>query len=174
MRQDPTRTCAVLVDLPDVRVLGAFRDGANLTVHVETLATTAGRPDCGVLASVKVRVAVSYCDLPVCGLASDLVTSISDHARPSGGTCQQCEPASSSRPSLESASSSSALHCHPKASETPATRRDLADLQSGYEDLDSRNSVIGENVEIEVRVQAGHGLRVRQTPLRSLVREVRS
>ncbi len=73
MEQDPTRTCAVLVDLPDVRVLGAVRDGATLLVHVETTATTVGCPDCGVLASVKERVVVTYCDLPVYGVPSKLV-----------------------------------------------------------------------------------------------------
>ena len=36
MNQDPTRTCAVLVDLPDIVVLRADRDGPMLQVHVET------------------------------------------------------------------------------------------------------------------------------------------
>jgi hypothetical protein len=48
VKQDPTRSCAVLVDLPDIVVLRATREGEMLTVHVET-----GSPDCGVLAQAK-------------------------------------------------------------------------------------------------------------------------
>ena len=72
MKQNPTRTCAVLVDLPDIVVLRADRDGPMLQVHVETGATSAGCPDCGVVAQVKERVVVKYCDLPVYGVASTL------------------------------------------------------------------------------------------------------
>ena len=72
MNQDPTRTCAVLVDLPDIVVLRADRDGAMFEVHVETGATSQGCLNCGVLARVKERVVVKYCDLPVYGVASTL------------------------------------------------------------------------------------------------------
>jgi transposase len=72
VKQDPPRTCAALVDLPDIVVLRADRDGSMLEVHVETGATSAGCPDCGVLARVKERVVVKYCDLPVYGVASTL------------------------------------------------------------------------------------------------------
>ena len=72
MKQNPTRTCAVLVDLPDIVVLRADRDGPMLQVHVETGATSVGCPDCGVVAQVKERVVVKYCDLPVYGVASTL------------------------------------------------------------------------------------------------------
>jgi len=73
VKQDPTRTCAVLVDLPDIVVLRADREGEMLTVHIETGATSTGCPDCGVFARVKERVVVKYCDLPVYGIASTLV-----------------------------------------------------------------------------------------------------
>jgi hypothetical protein len=68
VKQDPTRSCAVLVDLPDIVVLRATREGEMLTVHVET-----GSPDCGVLAQVKERSVVSFCDLPVHGVPSTLL-----------------------------------------------------------------------------------------------------
>jgi len=73
VKQDPTRTCAVLVDLPDIVVLRADREGSMPTVHIETRATSTGCPDCGVFARVKERVVVKYCDLPVYGIASTLV-----------------------------------------------------------------------------------------------------
>ena len=72
MKQDPTRTCAVLVDLPDILVLSAERAGSMLQVHVETSAASTGCPECGVRAQVKERVIVKYCDLPVYGVASTL------------------------------------------------------------------------------------------------------
>jgi transposase len=73
VNQDPTRTCAILVDLPDIVVLGTERDGSMLSVHIETKAAMTGCPGCGVVARVKERVRVSYCDLPVYGVASTLV-----------------------------------------------------------------------------------------------------
>lgn len=72
MIQDPTRMCAVLVDLPDIVVLSAIREGSMLEVHVETMPAQQGCPDCGVLAQVKDRSVVSFCDLPVYGVASTL------------------------------------------------------------------------------------------------------
>ena len=73
MNQDPTLTCAVLVDLPEIIVLGAEREGSMLSVHVETEAAPTGCPGCGVVAQVKERVRVPYCDLPVYGIASTLI-----------------------------------------------------------------------------------------------------
>ena len=72
MKQDPTRTCAVLVDLPDILVLSAECAGSMLQVHVETSGAPTGCPECGVRAQVKERVIVKYCDLPVHGVASTL------------------------------------------------------------------------------------------------------
>jgi hypothetical protein len=72
VKQDPTRSCAVLVDLPDIVVLRATREGEMLPVNVETGATSTGSPDCGVLAQVKERVVVKYCDLLVYGVSSTL------------------------------------------------------------------------------------------------------
>ena len=45
MKQDPTRTCAVLVDLPDILVLSAERAGSMLQVHVESSAASTGCPE---------------------------------------------------------------------------------------------------------------------------------
>jgi transposase len=73
VNQDPTRTCAILVDLPDIVVLGAEREGSMLSVHIQTKAAMTGCPSCGVVAQIKERVRVSYCDLPVYGIASTLV-----------------------------------------------------------------------------------------------------
>ena len=73
MKQNPTRTCAVLVDLPDIVVLRADREGSMLEVHVETMQLQQGCPDCGVVAQVKDRSVVSFCDLPVYGVPSTLL-----------------------------------------------------------------------------------------------------
>jgi transposase len=67
VRQDPTRTCAILVDLPDVVILRADRIGAEFQVHVESCASRRGCPECGVIAVVKDRPVVAFVDLPVYG-----------------------------------------------------------------------------------------------------------
>ena len=62
MSSDPTRMCEILVGLGDVNVLSVDEDGTAVTVTVETRATIAGCPACGVVASSKGRRPVSLVD----------------------------------------------------------------------------------------------------------------
>ena len=55
MSSDPTRMCEILVGLGDVNVLSVEEDGTAVTVTIETRATVAGCPSCGVVASSKGR-----------------------------------------------------------------------------------------------------------------------
>ena len=62
MSSDPTRMCEILVGLGDVNVLSVEEDGTAVTVTIETRATVAGCPSCGVVASSKGRRPVSLVD----------------------------------------------------------------------------------------------------------------
>ena len=53
MSSDPTRMCEILVGLGDVNVLSVEEAGTSVTVTVETRATVAGCPSCGIVASSK-------------------------------------------------------------------------------------------------------------------------
>ena len=62
MSSDPTRMCEILVGLGDVNVLSVEEDGTAVTVTIETRATVAGCPSCGVVASSKGRRPVPLVD----------------------------------------------------------------------------------------------------------------
>ncbi len=62
MSSDPTRMCEILVGLGDVNVVSVEEDGTAVTVTIETRATVAGCPSCGVVASSKGRRPVSLVD----------------------------------------------------------------------------------------------------------------
>ncbi len=74
MVTDPTRTCELLVGLPEVTVLGLDDEvGAPLSIHVETRARRPGCSECGVLARVKDRPVVTLVDLAAFGRPTRLV-----------------------------------------------------------------------------------------------------
>jgi transposase len=74
LETDPTRMCALLVGLPDVKVLGVDDVvGEPIVVHVEQAGARPGCPDCGGRSSVKDRPRVELADLPAFGRPARLV-----------------------------------------------------------------------------------------------------
>jgi transposase len=66
--------CEILVDLLDVSIRGVEgRHREQLTIHFECRRETVGCPECGVVARVKDRHAVSLVDLPMNGRATRIV-----------------------------------------------------------------------------------------------------
>ena len=66
--------CEMLVDLLDVSILGVeSRHREMVTVHFQCRRVVVGCPECGVLAQVKDRHAVSLVDLPMNGRATRIV-----------------------------------------------------------------------------------------------------
>ena len=60
--------CELLVGLPDITVLGAFRHpDQRVELHIQTLAETMGCPTCGVVATFKGWREVTFSDLPSFG-----------------------------------------------------------------------------------------------------------
>ena len=74
METNATRMCALLVGLPDIRVLGVEdQPGQPLRVHVETTVELEGCAGCGTRAWVKDRPTVELVDLPAFGRSAVLV-----------------------------------------------------------------------------------------------------
>lgn len=71
---DPTRAIEWMIGLPAVRFLGCGDgDDDEARIHVETKASSVGRPSCGVLAREKDRPCVEVVDLPMFGRPARLV-----------------------------------------------------------------------------------------------------
>lgn len=73
METEPTRMCALLVDLPDVNVIGVELSGPQVRVHVETIGERPTCGGCGALAWSKGRVETVLVDLPCFGNPTGLV-----------------------------------------------------------------------------------------------------
>ncbi|MDH2902962.1 MAG: ISL3 family transposase [Actinomycetota bacterium] len=74
METDPTRMCELLVDLLDVDIKGVQgTHRGRVTIHFECRREVVGCPECGVLARVKDRRAVSLVDLPMNGRPTRVV-----------------------------------------------------------------------------------------------------
>jgi transposase len=74
LETDPTRMCALLVGLPDVKVLAVDTvEDQPLTVHIEQIGDRPGCPDCGGPSMVKDRSKVVLADLPAFGRPARLV-----------------------------------------------------------------------------------------------------
>ena len=101
MELDPTRMCALLVGLPDVRVLGVEDGDGPLRIHVEVPVGVMGCAQCGTRARVKERPVVELVDLPCFGRPTRLVWrkhrwSCPDADCPAGswtGECRRVGPA---------------------------------------------------------------------------------
>ena len=66
METDSTRMCEILVDLLDVNIRGVEgRHREQVIVHIECRSAVVGCPECGVVARVKDRRAVTLVDLPM-------------------------------------------------------------------------------------------------------------
>lgn len=74
METDATRICALIVGLPEIRVLGVDDEpGEPLRVHVETVAIVVGCAACGTRAWLKDQRPVALVDLPAFGRPAVLV-----------------------------------------------------------------------------------------------------
>ena len=74
METNPTRMCQLLVDLPEVHVIGIDKDpGQPMRVHVETPDGRPGCSTCGVFARSKDRDVIELVDLPSYGRPRRLV-----------------------------------------------------------------------------------------------------
>ena len=73
MEAEPTRMCALLVDLPDVNVVGVELSVPRLRVHVETTGERPTCGGCGALAWSKGRLETVLVDLPCFGNPTRLV-----------------------------------------------------------------------------------------------------
>jgi transposase len=74
LETDPTRMCALLVGLPDVKVLAVDTvEDQPLTVHIEQIGDRPGCPECGGPSMVKDRSKVVLADLPAFGRPARLV-----------------------------------------------------------------------------------------------------
>jgi transposase len=68
LETDPTRVCELLLGLTGVAVIGVdLQDDDRLVVHIETKATVAGCPRCGVVAVPKERKVVELVDMTCFG-----------------------------------------------------------------------------------------------------------
>ena len=100
MVTDPTRALEWMIGLPTVTFLGG-EDGTNgaARIHVETKASSAGCPRCGVVAHVKDRSRVELVDLPMFGRPVRLVWHkrrwvCADADWPAGSWTEEDAPAS--------------------------------------------------------------------------------
>lgn len=67
METEPTRMCALLVDLPDISVLGVDTTGPRVRVRIETTREPGPCGQCGAASESKGRLRVVLVDLPIFG-----------------------------------------------------------------------------------------------------------
>ncbi len=93
MENEPTRMCALLVDLPDIRVLGVDTTGPRVRVRIETLHEHPACASRGAVSVSKGRRRVVLLDLPVFGNASELEWSKRRRCCPNGcGSWVETDP----------------------------------------------------------------------------------